>query len=583
MVGTPSCSGRLTSCTASQGYSGNAFPVPRRSRSTSHFVGSRSTTASGTRAAQVQRAASPCTTAVHASTTGRAALPPPIMARAAAAFLLQPHIGERHAAVDRLEHVVHGQQSRRGRGQRFHLDSRWAAAFHAREDAQPAPFDSEIDRYPAERQGMCERDEVRGAFRRLDGGQPRHAEHISLLCRAACHETQRRRPHANAPGGHRRAVRGRLFAHVDHVRGAAPVEMGQFSASFSARSALNGTRHGGRYHSRMRFAVPVLLVALLAGLPRAFAQALPDLGSAGDVVLSPQMERRIGEQVVRDIRFRDPAYLDDPEVADYLNTLGAQIVRANPAARQDFEFFAMHDNVVNAFALPGGFIGVNTGLINLADTESELASVLAHEVAHVSQRHIARGLGQDQQMQMPVLAALAAALLLGRAHPDLASGAMVAAQAGAVQTSLAYSRDFEREADRVGLQTLEAAGFDPRAMAVFFEKLQRSMRVSDDSSVPGWLRTHPMTVERIADAQNRAANMPYRQHVDSLDFHLVRARLRAESGEAASAVAYFRTAVGEKRYGAEAAARYGLVAALLRAGNSKEAVAEMAHLRQLGA
>jgi beta-barrel assembly-enhancing protease len=333
----------------------------------------------------------------------------------------------------------------------------------------------------------------------------------------------------------------------------------------------------------MRFAVPVLLVALLAGLPRAFAQALPDLGSAGDVVLSPQMERRIGEQVVRDIRFRDPAYLDDPEVADYLNTLGAQIVHANPAARQDFEFFAMHDNVVNAFALPGGFIGVNTGLINLADTESELASVLAHEVAHVSQRHIARGLGQDQQMQMPVLAALAAALLLGRAHPDLASGAMVAAQAGAVQTSLAYSRDFEREADRVGLQTLEAAGFDPRAMAVFFEKLQRSMRVSDDSSVPGWLRTHPMTVERIADAQNRAANMPYRQHVDSLDFHLVRARLRAESGEAASAVAYFRTAVGEKRYGAEAAARYGLVAALLRAGNSKEAVAEMAHLRQLGA
>jgi predicted Zn-dependent protease len=329
--------------------------------------------------------------------------------------------------------------------------------------------------------------------------------------------------------------------------------------------------------------VPALLAALLAAPPRAFAQALPDLGSAGDVVLSPQMERRIGEQVVRDIRFRDPAYLDDPEVADYLNTLGARIVRANPAARQDFEFFAMHDNVVNAFALPGGFVGVNTGLINLADTESELASVLAHEVAHVSQRHIARGLGQEQQMQLPVLAALAAALLLGRAHPDLASGAMVAAQAGAVQTSLAYSRDFEREADRVGLQTLEAAGFDPRAMAVFFEKLQRSMRVSDDSSVPGWLRTHPMTVERIADAQNRAANMPYRQHVDSLDFHLVRAKLRAESGEAASAVAYFRSAVGEKRYGVEAAARYGFVAALLRAGSTKEALAGMASLRQLDA
>lgn len=332
----------------------------------------------------------------------------------------------------------------------------------------------------------------------------------------------------------------------------------------------------------MRLAAFFLAVMLMAA-PRAFPQSLPDLGSAGDVVLSAQAERRIGESVLRDIRFRDPAYLDDPEITDYLNELGAKIVQANPAARQDFEFFAMRDNVVNAFALPGGFVGVNTGLINLADTESELASVLAHEVAHVSQRHIARALGQEQQMQMPVLAAIAAAILLGRAHPDLASGAMVAAQAGAVQSSLAYSRDFEREADRVGLQTLEAAGFDPRAMAAFFEKLQRAMRVADDSSVPGWLRTHPMTVERIADAQNKAAAMPYRQHVDSLDFHLVRARLRAESGEPASAVAHFQSLVREKRYGTEAGARYGLAAALLRAGKTREAAAEVARLRALGA
>jgi beta-barrel assembly-enhancing protease len=336
----------------------------------------------------------------------------------------------------------------------------------------------------------------------------------------------------------------------------------------------------------MRLAVRLLAVVLalspLEAEQRAAAQALPDLGSVGDVVLPPQMERRLGEQVMREIRL-DPAYLDDPEINDYLGELGAKIVRANPAARQDFEFFAMRDSVVNAFALPGGFIGVNTGLINLADTESELASVIAHEVAHVTQRHIARQLGQEQQMQIPVLAAIVAALLLGRTHPDLASGAVVASQAGAVQTSLAFSREYEREADRVGLQTLEAAGFDPRAMAVFFEKLQRSMRLAEDATMPGWLRDHPMTTERIADAQNKAAAMPYKQHVDSLDFQLVRAKLRAESGEPASEVAHFQASLREKRYASEAAAHYGLAEALLRAGKAAEARAEAARLRALGA
>jgi predicted Zn-dependent protease len=327
----------------------------------------------------------------------------------------------------------------------------------------------------------------------------------------------------------------------------------------------------------MRFAFLALMLLVCA--PRGFAQALPDLGSVGDVVLSPQTERRLGESIVRDIRFRDPTYLDDPEIVDYLSTLGTRLVRANPAARQDFEFFAMRDSVINAFALPGGFVGVNTGLLMMADSESELAAVIGHEVAHVSQRHIARMLGQEQQLQMPMLAALAAALLLGHARPDLAAGAVAATQAGAAQSSLSYSRDFEREADRIGLRTLETAGFDPRAMATMFEKLQRATRVSEDATVPGWLRTHPMTVERIADAENRAANMPYRQHVDSLEFQLVRAKLRAESGEAAGAVAYFRGALREQRYSSEAAAHYGLAAALLRDGKKAEAAAEVARLR----
>ena len=328
----------------------------------------------------------------------------------------------------------------------------------------------------------------------------------------------------------------------------------------------------------MRFAA-CLILALAAATPRAFAQALPDLGGV-DMSLSPQTERRIGESIMREIR-QDPTYLDDAETEDYLQSLGSRLVQANPAARQDFEFFVLRDHTINAFALPGGFVGVHTGLLLASDTESELASVLGHEIAHVSQRHIARMLSQQQRLQMPVMVALAAALLLGRSRPDLAMGAAAAAQGGAVQASLGYSRDYEREADRVGLQTMENAGFDPRAMAAFFEKLQRSTRVSDDSTFPGWLRDHPVTTERIADVQNKASAMPYHQHADTAEFQLVRAKLRAQSGDARDAVASFESALREHRYASEAAARYGLVSALLRAGRVPEAGRELKRLQEL--
>ena len=330
----------------------------------------------------------------------------------------------------------------------------------------------------------------------------------------------------------------------------------------------------------MRAILPLLFAALAGG---AAAQPLPDLGGAGSGVLSPQMERRIGESIVRDIRFREPTYLDDPEIADYLAGLGERLTQATPGTRHEFEFFVMRDHTLNAFALPGGFVGVHTGLISSAETESELASVLAHEIAHVTQRHIARMLGQQDQLQLPVMVALAAAILLGSSRPDLAFGAAVAAQAGAVQATLSYSRDFEREADRVGLQALEAAGFDVRAMPAFFEKMQRSTRLSDDGTMPGYLRTHPLTTERIADAQNKAAAMPYRQHPDSAEFHLVRAKLRAEAGDARDAVGHFEASVRERRYASEAAARYGLASALLRARRLREAEAQLKLARAAGA
>ncbi len=347
----------------------------------------------------------------------------------------------------------------------------------------------------------------------------------------------------------------------------------------------------------MRFLVRLLAVCL-AFAPRAFAQGeagtrygpvppappaqqsapLPELGDASSADLSPQQERRLGETVMREIR-RDPQYLDDPEIAEYLNGLGGTLVAAAPGARQDFEFFGIRDSTINAFALPGGFIGVHTGLITASDNESEIASVLSHEIAHVTQRHIARQIGIQKQMQIPMMIAMAAALLLGRSRPDLATGASTAVQAGAVQSQLAYSRDFEREADRLGFQTLQGSGFDVRAMAEFFEKMQRYTRLMDSGSVPTYLRSHPVTHERISDAQARAQGQPFRPHIDTLEYHLVRAKLRVEAMDALDAIKAFTAAVSDRRFANEPGTRYGLALACLRAKDFKCAESQIALLR----
>jgi len=329
--------------------------------------------------------------------------------------------------------------------------------------------------------------------------------------------------------------------------------------------------------------IPLILLAMVAMFAsRAMAQTLPDLGDGSGGILPPVVERKIGESIVREIRQRDPTYLDDPEIVDYLNELGVRLSAAIPGGRQDFEFIVIRDNSINAFALPGGFIGTHTGLLLASESESEVASVLAHEMAHVTQRHIARMLGAQQQVQLPAMIAIAAALLLGGSRPDLAQAAAMAAQGAAVQAQLGYSRDYEREADRIGFQTLSAAGFDTHAMGAFFEKMQRYTRILDDGTVPSYLRTHPVTTERIADAQARAANQPYRQHLDAAEYHLVRAKLRAESGEARDAVTHFRAAVRDRRFASGPAASYGLAVALLRANQPHEAAAELERVRAAG-
>ena len=327
--------------------------------------------------------------------------------------------------------------------------------------------------------------------------------------------------------------------------------------------------------------LPMCLIAMLAfAMPLARGQvSLPDLGDSSSSVLSPQLERKLGESVMRDIRLNEPNFVDDPEINEYLNALGYKLLSSIPGARLDFDFFAVREPSINAFALPGGFVGVHTGLLTSADTESELASVLAHEITHVTQHHIARLFGAQKQMQLPAMIAMAAALLAARSRPDVASGVAMAAQGAAIQGQLSYSRDFEREADRIGFQTLQAAGFDVRGMPAFFEKLQRFTRVSDDGSAPGYLRSHPLTADRVADAQNRAQNAPYHQHADSIGFHLVRAKLRAESSDPREAVMFFKSVLADRRFANETAAHYGLAVALLRNRQIAEAKAESEKLR----
>ncbi|MDP2135310.1 MAG: M48 family metalloprotease [Sulfuritalea sp.] len=326
----------------------------------------------------------------------------------------------------------------------------------------------------------------------------------------------------------------------------------------------------------------LILGAGLLSAPLTVAEGLPDLGEAAQNEFSPAMERRIGESVMQEIR-RDPAWLDDPEINSYLNRIGNRLAAQSTESRQEFEFFALRDSTLNAFAMPGGYIGVHSGLILAAASESELASVLAHEISHVTQRHLARLVSKSGQGQVTSLLALAVAILAARSNPDLAMGAAMAGQGAAIQNQLNYSRDFEREADRVGLGLLERSGYDIRGMSSFFERLQKFGRLYENNA-PGYLRTHPLTTERLADMGNRIQSRPYKQVPDSLEFQLVRAKLRAQEGTSRDAVTEFETRLKDRSFaGSEAAVRYGLAQARLRDGDPAAAEGEFGELRRLKA
>ena len=321
--------------------------------------------------------------------------------------------------------------------------------------------------------------------------------------------------------------------------------------------------------------MPLLL--LLCFSPYALSDGLPNLGDISQAVLTPVQERQIGQQSMMQIR-AGKQFLDDAEINDYLNQLGLRLVENSTEPSLGFEFFTLNDYSVNAFAMPGGFIGVNSGLLLTAQSESELASVLSHEIAHVTQRHLARMIAGQQADSLASMAAIAIAILAARRNPEASQAVMIGTQAQGIQRLLNFTRTHEQEADRIGLDILQKSDFNTHAMPEFLGKLQRATRLFENNT-PGYLRTHPITSDRIADIENRVSNQPYRLIPDSLNFQLVRTKLIGAQKTATDAIAYFSDALGAQKHGNPIAQRYGLVSALLRNNETERAAKELEILR----
>lgn len=323
-----------------------------------------------------------------------------------------------------------------------------------------------------------------------------------------------------------------------------------------------------------RLSVVCLCALLSFQTPAAQPITLPDLGEVARTTLTESHEDRIGREIMRQIRDGGD-YYSDPVILEYLARMGERLGGASPEPSKRFEFFAVRDPTLNAFALPGGYIGVHTGLLSATRNESELAGVLGHEMGHVTQQHIARMVDAQKTNSLVSILALAVAILAARSNSEVTQAALTASQAYSIQSQLDFTRENEREADRIGLQTMAAAGYSPQGMSSFFERLQFQGRLYENNA-PGYLRTHPLTYERIADLENRLSQLPYHQHEDSLEYLFVRARVQAEEGEAADALRRFQAQTQDHPGPGD---WYGLARAALRANQLEKARQALAQLR----
>ncbi len=303
---------------------------------------------------------------------------------------------------------------------------------------------------------------------------------------------------------------------------------------------------------------------------------LPSLGDTSSIMISPAQERALGQRWLRAYRSQVPTS-SDPLIINYLEQLFARLLPHSQLDNKQIDLVVAQNNTLNAFAVPGNIIGVHTGLLNYAKTENQLAAVLAHEMGHLSQRHYARRLEQQKNMMMPMLAGMLAGLVLAaNSNSDAGVAAIMGTQAAAQQASLAFSRQNEQEADRIGMQTMVQAGLDPHAAGDMFEEMVRANRLN--RRPPEYLLTHPVSETRVADARNRAMQYERKPAEDDLEFQLMRSRVRVDAEETPQIAARMFKSELDKESAYPDASRYGWALALTKASQfdaAREALAPL--------
>lgn len=329
-------------------------------------------------------------------------------------------------------------------------------------------------------------------------------------------------------------------------------------------------------------ALKVLTLSLLASLSTPLvAQAefnLPSLGDTSASIMSRDQEFQLGRAWLTMLRGAVPT-LDDPLLKDYVETHVYQLAETSQLTDRRLAFVIVNSPQLNAFAAPGGVVGVNGGLFLHAHTEAEFASVMAHELAHLSQRHFARNLEQQQRMRIPLMTAMLASVVLAASGGgDAGFAALASTQAAAIQEQRRFSRQNEQEADRIGIQNLQQAGYDPRAMPDMFERLAQLSRF--DRTPPEFLLTHPVNQSRIADSRNRAEQLTSNGRRDSIHYQMMRARVQLLYEQSPGLAAQRFRALLDQHEGEHAAARYGLALAQARSGQLDQAEQTLAPLLQ---
>ncbi len=303
--------------------------------------------------------------------------------------------------------------------------------------------------------------------------------------------------------------------------------------------------------------------------------ALPDIGDSSQRLISPLQERALGEASMRQLRSQIP-FIEDPEITTYIRNLGHRLARNSDAPQQPFTFFILKEDSINAFAAPGGYIGIHSGLILAARSESELAGVMAHEIAHVTQRHLARAYDSASRLSLPTAAAILAAILVGTQDAQAGQAALMSVQAASIQQQINFTRSNEYEADWIGMQILARSGLDPMGMPAFFQRLRQATRYY--GRPPPFLSTHPVTTERISNALARIDQMEIGQSRENPNFRLIQAKLRVlTSADPKEALAYY---LADNPEVPTEVREYGLAQARLQAGEIREALVGLKALRQ---